>query len=67
MTVDNLAAVSGDLREITAKLRAGEGSAGRLLNDDTFVLRMEKTLADLDSLIQDLQKNPGRYVKFSLF
>jgi len=67
IAVDNLAVVSGDLREITAKLRAGDGSAGRLLNDDTFVLRMEKTLADLDSLIQDLQKNPGRYVKFSLF
>ncbi len=67
IAVDNIAVVSGDLREITAKLRAGEGSAGRLLNDETFVLRMEKTLADLDSLIQDLQKNPGRYVKFSLF
>jgi phospholipid/cholesterol/gamma-HCH transport system substrate-binding protein len=67
IAVDNLADVSADLKEITAKLRAGEGSAGRLLNDETFVLRVEKTLADLDSLIQDVQKNPGRYVKFSLF
>jgi phospholipid/cholesterol/gamma-HCH transport system substrate-binding protein len=67
MTIDNLAEVSKDLREITAKLRAGEGSAGRLLNDDAFITRLEATLADLDSLISDIQKNPGRYVKFSLF
>lgn len=65
--VDNIAAVSGDLREITAKLRAGQGSAGRLLNDDKFILRLEKTVGDLDSLILDLQQHPGRYVKFSLF
>jgi len=67
VAVDNLANVSGDLREITAKLRSGEGSAGRLLNDDTFILRLEKTAASLDSLILDMQRNPGRYVKFSLF
>lgn len=67
VTVDNLNEVSQDLREITAKLRSGEGSAGRLLNDDTFILRLEKTVAELDSLVTDIQKNPGRYVKFSLF
>lgn len=67
VTVDNLAEVSQDLREITAKLRAGEGSAGRLLHDDTFILRLESTVAELDSLVSDIQRNPGRYVKFSLF
>lgn len=67
VTVDNLADVSADLREVTAKLRSGEGSAGRLLNDDTFILRLESTVAELDSLLADIQKNPGRYVKFSLF
>lgn len=67
MTFDNLAEVSKDLREITAKLRAGEGSAGRLLNDDTFITRLESTVSELDSLVADIQKNPGKYVKFSLF
>jgi phospholipid/cholesterol/gamma-HCH transport system substrate-binding protein len=66
-TVDNLAVVSEDLREITTKLRAGEGSAGRLLNDDAFVTKLESTVTRLDSLIADIQRNPGRYVKFSLF
>ncbi len=67
VTIDNLAAASKDLREITAKLRAGEGSAGRLLNDDTLILRLESTAAELDSLVADIKRNPGRYVKFSLF
>jgi phospholipid/cholesterol/gamma-HCH transport system substrate-binding protein len=67
ITIDNLSEVSKDLREITAKLRAGEGSAGRLLNDDTFITRLESTVSQLDSLVADIQRNPGRYVKFSLF
>jgi phospholipid/cholesterol/gamma-HCH transport system substrate-binding protein len=67
VTIDNLAEVSKDLREITAKLRAGEGSAGRLLNDDTFITRLESTVTELDSLVADIKRNPGRYVKFSLF
>jgi phospholipid/cholesterol/gamma-HCH transport system substrate-binding protein len=63
----NLATVSDDLKEITAKLNGGEGSAGRLLNDDSFINHVESTVSHLDSLIQDLKKHPGRYVKFSIF
>ncbi len=67
VTVDNLAEVSKDLREITAKIRSGEGTAGRLINDDTFITRLESTVTELDSLVADIKRNPGRYVKFSLF
>jgi phospholipid/cholesterol/gamma-HCH transport system substrate-binding protein len=63
----NLAVVSSDLKDITARLRAGEGSAGRLLTDDQLIRRLESTLAQLDSLLEDMRKHPGRYVKFSLF
>jgi phospholipid/cholesterol/gamma-HCH transport system substrate-binding protein len=67
VSVDNLVAVSQDLKEITAGLRAGKGSAGRLLNDETLVRRLESTTASLDTLLKDLREHPGRYVKFSLF
>lgn len=68
VTVDNLAVVSQDLKEITAKLRTSEGSsAGRLINDDTLIRRLEASSAQLDSLLKDLREHPGRYVKFSLF
>jgi phospholipid/cholesterol/gamma-HCH transport system substrate-binding protein len=66
-TVEHLAAISGDLKEISANLHAGKGSAGRLLTDDTLVRRLESTTASLDTLLKDMRENPGRYVKFSLF
>jgi len=67
VTVDNLDVVSSDLREITASLRAGEGGLGRLLVDDTLVNRLEATISHLDSLILDVRKRPGRYLKVELF
>lgn len=63
----NLADMSKDLKEIAARLRAGEGTAGRLLNDDELINRLESTVAEMDSLMEDIRRNPGRYVKFSLF
>jgi phospholipid/cholesterol/gamma-HCH transport system substrate-binding protein len=67
IAADNLADISKDLKEITARLRAGEGTAGRLLNDDALIERLESTVAEMDSLMEDIRNNPGRYVKFSLF
>jgi phospholipid/cholesterol/gamma-HCH transport system substrate-binding protein len=67
MAVDDLAEVSKDLREITAKLQSGEGTAGRLINDDTLIRKLEATVTSLDSLVADIKRNPGKYVKFSLF
>ncbi len=67
ITLDNLNELSLELKEITKKLNAGEGSAGRLLNDNTLITRLESTAAQLDSLVADIQRNPGKYVRFSLF
>jgi phospholipid/cholesterol/gamma-HCH transport system substrate-binding protein len=66
-TIDHLNNISSDFKEISANLRSGKGSAGRLINDDTLVLRMEAATASLDSLLKDMREHPGRYVKFSLF
>jgi phospholipid/cholesterol/gamma-HCH transport system substrate-binding protein len=66
-TVQHLSAISSDMKQISSNLRSGKGSAGRLLGDDTLVLRMEAATASLDSLLKDMRANPGRYVKFSLF
>jgi phospholipid/cholesterol/gamma-HCH transport system substrate-binding protein len=67
VTLDNLNELSIELKEITKKLNAGQGSAGRLINDDTLITRLESTAAQLDSLVADIQRNPGKYVRFSLF
>lgn len=67
VTLDNLNDLSLELKDITSKLNAGQGSAGRLLNDDTLITRLESTAAQLDSLVADIQRNPSKYVRFSLF
>jgi phospholipid/cholesterol/gamma-HCH transport system substrate-binding protein len=66
-TVTHLTEISDNLKQISTNLKDGKGSAGRLLNDQTLVLRLESTTASLDSLLKDMRAHPNRYVKFSLF
>jgi phospholipid/cholesterol/gamma-HCH transport system substrate-binding protein len=66
-TVTHLTEISDNLKQISTNLRDGKGSAGRLLTDETLVLRLESATASLDTLLKDMREHPGRYVKFSLF
>jgi phospholipid/cholesterol/gamma-HCH transport system substrate-binding protein len=66
-TVKHLTAISDDLKQISTNLKDGKGSAGRLLTDQTLVLRMESATAALDTLLKDMKAHPNKYVKFSLF
>ncbi|MDK2909790.1 MAG: phospholipid/cholesterol/gamma-HCH transport system substrate-binding protein [Bacteroidales bacterium] len=52
---------------ILQKIEAGEGSAGLLLNNDSLYINLNRSTRELELLLQDIRKNPGRYVKFSLF
>lgn len=56
-----------NIEEITAKLNDGEGSAGMLLNDSTLYDNLNSTCDAAKALLEDLKKNPKRYVNFSLF
>lgn len=67
VAVDNLEAVSSDLREITKALREGDGTLGKLIQDEEMATKLESTIAGLDSLITDMKLHPGRYVTFKLF
>jgi phospholipid/cholesterol/gamma-HCH transport system substrate-binding protein len=65
--VQNLSRASEDLREITHRLREGEGTLGKLLADDELIDRLNATVSKLDSLITDIKLHPGRYVTLELF
>lgn len=65
--VANFETVSKNLREISDALGNGEGTLGRLLTDEDMALKLENTIAGLDSLVADIKRHPGRYVSFSLF
>jgi phospholipid/cholesterol/gamma-HCH transport system substrate-binding protein len=60
ITLDNLNAN-------LASLKAGEGTMGKLMHDDSLYIYLSNTARDLDRLFVDLEANPGRYVQFSVF
>jgi phospholipid/cholesterol/gamma-HCH transport system substrate-binding protein len=51
-TVAHLTEISNNLQQISANLKDGKGSAGRLLTDKTLVERMESATASLDTLLR---------------
>ena len=52
---------------IVTKINDGEGSIGRLLNDDQLYKDLDEAVVDLDLLLEDLRNNPKRYIHFSVF
>ena len=56
-----------NLSQITDKINSSEGTIGMLLNNKDLYINLSNTAASSDKLLIDLQKNPKRYVHFSLF
>ena len=55
-----------NVSEITSKINNGDGSIGLLLKDDEIYTNFEKSTRELAALLEDIKKNPSRYVNFSL-
>ncbi|TDE03487.1 MlaD family protein [Flavobacterium hiemivividum] len=48
-------------------LKSGNGTMGKLLNDDALYANLTKTSRELELLLQDVRLYPTRYVNVSLF
>jgi len=55
------------LNETTRKINNSEGSLGLLLNDDSLYYDIENITTNLNILLEDVHKNPKRYVHLSAF
>ena len=55
------------LNRIVTAIEAGEGTAGKFINDKDLYKNLTKASKELESLLSDLKKHPKRYVHFSLF
>ena len=53
-------AVAGD--SLMKALSSGNGLAGRLLNDPTLYDRLNKLTTDLDAILEDVRRDPHRYL-----
>jgi phospholipid/cholesterol/gamma-HCH transport system substrate-binding protein len=66
-TVQQANATLTETTELFKKINSGEGTIGKLVNDETIYTNLEKATADLDSLFVDIKANPNRYVHVSVF
>ncbi len=66
-TLEKTQLMLDNLNANLASLKAGEGTMGKLMHDDSLYIYLSNTARDLDRLFVDLQANPGRYVQFSVF
>ncbi|NOY88449.1 MAG: MCE family protein [FCB group bacterium] len=64
---DNLAVSTAKLDSILRKINTSEGSLGLLVNDTAMYGEMTSLITRLNNLIADIQKNPRKYFKFSVF
>jgi phospholipid/cholesterol/gamma-HCH transport system substrate-binding protein len=66
-TLASLRSSLANLDDIVKGINEGEGSAGKLVTNDSLYTNLNNTLYNLDLLLQDMKENPKRYVHFSLF
>lgn len=62
----NLNGVADNLDSLTGEMLLGSGSLGKLIYEDSIYEQIGRLIADLDSLVSDVNKNPKKYVSFSL-
>ena len=66
-TLVQLSALSSDLSEIVRDINMGRGTAGQLLQNREYIENLNETIRQLTLFLEDIRKNPKKYVKFSIF
>jgi len=66
-TFANINATLNEMQLLLHSIQSGEGTLGQLMVNDSLYHHLNRSAADLDSLLRDVKENPKRYVKFSVF
>lgn len=66
-TIKRVNASLDNANQLLTKINSGEGTIGKLVNNDSLYMYLEAASKDLDLLLIDLKENPKRYVHFSVF
>ena len=64
MRLDSLRA---SIQVTASRLEHGDGTIGKLLSDDQLYTGLNKSVRDLQALINDVKAQPKQYFKFSVF
>lgn len=55
------------VNDLVTKVESGQGSLGKLVNDEELYKELENTSEEIGLLLQDLRLNPKRYINVSVF
>ena len=56
-----------EITVITSRVNRGEGTLGKLMVDDSLYNGLVESNIEIQELLDDLQLNPWKYVRVSLF
>ena len=62
--IDSLRAV---LQSVGGRVDRGEGTLGKLVNDERLYAELNTSVQSFKALIEDIKKHPRKYLKFSVF
>jgi phospholipid/cholesterol/gamma-HCH transport system substrate-binding protein len=63
----NLDSTNTQLRGLLAQAQRGNGTVGKLLSDTTVYADVRHLIAQMDSLLADVKKNPKKYINLRIF
>jgi len=66
-TAQKMSELSDQLTLMSTRLNEGQGSMGELLQNKEYIQNLNTTISELRLLIEDIKKNPGKYVSVSVF
>lgn len=55
------------IQTMSSRVERGEGTLGKLVNDDHLYDELNESVTSFKALIEDVKAHPKRYLKFSLF
>lgn len=56
-----------EVNQLLKKLQSGDGTAGQLLNSTQLHDELNRTVSDIDSLVNDIKQNPKKYIHIKVF
>ena len=66
-TINNAKDAIKNFDSILNKMNQGEGTLGQLVTNDSLYISLQNSLVSLDNLLNDLQKNPKKYINVTVF
>ena len=64
---ERLSTTAEVMERVATRLDRGEGSLGKAVSDSLLYDEMLETVRNTNRLVKDIQKNPKRYLKVSVF